>query len=298
MNNTYTKVTDQIITLLENGVVPWSKPWTPTSVPRNPFTPTTYSGVNVFLLYGAMLEKGWDDPRFGTFRQITFAGGKVAKGSKGIPVVYYVPIMGSKDGDDDSDERYVLYRKPKTYYVFNLAAQTDLELQPIHKPTDFVPLELAERIMDGYINNGGPALHHNGGDRAFYRPATDSIHMPKRTDFVNSEAYYSTLFHEGVHSSGHGSRLAREGIVKSDGFGSKVYAREELIAEMGAAMLCGVCGIENHTITNSAAYIQSWLKALKDDRTLVFQAAAEAQRAVDVIVAYAMPESVLPDAPV
>jgi antirestriction protein ArdC len=119
--------------------------------------------------------------------------------------------------------------------------------------------------------------------RAFYRPSTDTVGMPARSAFDSIEAYYSTLFHELTHSTGHPSRLAREGILKHNPFGSEDYSKEELVAEMGAAMLCGVAGIESQTLGNSASYLQSWISRLKSDSRLVVSAAVQAQKAADYI---------------
>ncbi len=119
--------------------------------------------------------------------------------------------------------------------------------------------------------------------RAYYSPLTDSVHLPMQTKFESAEGYYGTLFHELVHSTGHAKRLARKGVVDITGFGTESYSQEELVAEIGAAFLCGTTGVDTGTVENSASYIAGWLKSLKDDKKLVVVAAAQAQRAVDYI---------------
>ena len=128
-----------------------------------------------------------------------------------------------------------------------------------------------------------PPIHH-GGSRACYQPSNDEVHMPDRERFDSSEEYYSTLFHELVHSTGHASRLGRTGITETIVFGSRTYSKEELIAEMGATFLCGHTGIENAVIDNSASYLASWLGRLRNDSRLVVQAAAQSQKAVDYVL--------------
>lgn len=127
-------------------------------------------------------------------------------------------------------------------------------------------------------------------DHAWYRPSTDTVGMPARGLFNSSEQYYNTLFHELTHSTGHPSRIGREGIEKLNTFGSERYSREELVAEMGAAMLCGLTGLAPHTLENSAAYLQSWLRALKADSRMVVAAASAAQKAADFILGKAQGE--------
>ena len=145
----------------------------------------------------------------------------------------------------------------------------------------FQPIEEAEQVATKY--QGQIEVIH-GGSRAYYQPSNDWIRMPEKETFDDAEEYYSTLFHEFTHSTGHKTRLNRPGITEAHYFGDEIYSKEELIAEMGAAMLSGVVGIENKTIKNSASYIQSWLGKLKEDRKLVVHAAAAAQRAADFIL--------------
>jgi antirestriction protein ArdC len=166
------------------------------------------------------------------------------------------------------------------YRVFNLDQVTGID-KPAGELPAFEPIAEAEAIAGKY--QAQIAVTHSG-TRAYYQPSTDSINMPERQTFDGAAEYYSTLFHEFTHSTGHASRLNRPGITETHYFGDEIYSKEELVAEMGAAMLCGVVGIENRTIKNSASYIQSWLSKLRDDKKLVIHAAAAAQKASDFIL--------------
>ena len=181
------------------------------------------------------------------------------------------------DGTDKKQSSFLL----RYYSVFNLC-QTDGIAEKLGLSTDLkrVPsIETCEAIVSGMPNR--PAFEQSA--RACYRPSTDSVGMPDRALFNSSEDYYSTLFHELTHSTGHSSRVGREGIEQLNTFGSESYSKEELIAEMGAAMLCGVAGIEQATIQNSASYLKAWIERLKSDSRLLESAASAAQRAADYI---------------
>lgn len=279
-DNAYTQITERIIALLEQGTVPWRRTWRDDEAPQNPFTPTRYRGINAWLLIAALEESSWDDPRFATFKQIKDAGGYIRKGERGTRILTYIPVFEESSKDLPPEEREIKYLRPIAHVVFNIAAQSEgVELEPLTvDKTLFDPLERCEALVAGYPNR--PPITHDGRGQAYYRKDTDSVHMPRRETFTSPATYYAALFHELVHSTGHVSRLARDGIIAYVKFGSKAYAREELIAEMGASMLCSDAGIDNQTITNSAAYIANWLAALKDDKTLVIIAAAQASRAV------------------
>ena len=173
----------------------------------------------------------------------------------------------------------------RTYRVFNLE-QCELPQEKIPEAAmvpenAFEPIQVCEELVAGMPDP--PTLRHGSGG-ALYRPATDTVEMPRRERFNGPAGYYSTLFHELAHSTGHPTRLNRPGITDVKPFGTPDYSREELIAEMGAAFLCGHCGIENAIIENSAAYIAGWLRQLRNDKRLVVQAAAAAQKAADLIL--------------
>lgn len=168
------------------------------------------------------------------------------------------------------------------YRVFNLDQVTGIESPPeeeIHNP--FTPIEKAEQIIQNMQNR--PVIHY-GGDRACYIPSRDEIHLPTRETFYSPEDLYQTTFHELAHATGHQGRLSRKGVTEKTFFGSHEYSQEELVAEFAASMLCGHAGIEQETITNSAAYIQGWLRVLKGDKRLAIIAAGQAQKAADYIL--------------
>ena len=280
----YEMVTDRILEALENGTVPWRKPWrggTAAGSPVNLKSKKAYRGINVFVLH----LQGFSSRYWATFKQAKDLGGKVRKGSKGTPVVFWKWI--DKKGKDDDGNEIVLDRYPilRYYTVFNLD-QIDGIDDPDAKaaddtPAKFNPIEAAEKIVDEMPNR--PEITHNE-PRAYYRPSTDTVNMPKPELFDVPAEYYSTIFHELTHSTGHESRLNRDGITKLAAFGDDNYSQEELVAEMGAAFLCGHAGIENETIDNSAAYIDGWRKKLSTDKKLVVYAAAQAQKAADYIL--------------
>jgi antirestriction protein ArdC len=206
------------------------------------------------------------------------AGGTVRKGERGVPVVFWKVYDGKEDPETgETAKRFVL----RYYTVFN-AAQLDGVAVPERSvtPDRFPPIERCEQLVRTMPHR--PAIVH-GHQQAFYTPATDTLHMPIPACFQSPEAYYAMLFHELTHSVGHQSRLNRHTLTDLCLFGSPTYAKEELVAEMGAAYLCGVCGIENVTIDNSAAYIQSWMQVLRNDPHMLVHAAAQAQKAADYI---------------
>jgi antirestriction protein ArdC len=228
-------------------------------------------------------EDGYRSRYWGTYRQITRLGGQVRRGEQSTLVVFWKPVEIA-DRDPQTGELTVKQVPLLRYYrVFNVA-------QADHLPDRFhlasepdTRIRAPQAMLDGYLG-GGPVLRHVAGDRAAYQPATDTIRLPLRSQFRSAEHYYATAFHEAAHSTGHPSRLDRPGIAAFDHFGSDRYGREELVAEMTSSVLCAETGIDNSELfDNSAAYIAGWLSALNDDRTLVIAAAAQAQRACDLI---------------
>jgi antirestriction protein ArdC len=276
----YERITARILDLLETGTVPWHQPWSSAAtLPRNLFSQRDYHGINVWLL-GSM---GYSSPFWATFKQVAEAGGNVRKGEHGTPVVFwkvYDKPRQDTTGNDDVDKRFVL----RAYYVFN-AAQVEGIAVPVLETIihPFTPLEVCEKLVGNMPQR--PAITH-GSTQAFYRPSTDEVRMPNPTLFANCCEYYSTLFHELTHSTGHASRLNRATLKDMVKFGDVSYAREELVAEMGAAYLCGVCEIDNHTVTNSAAYLAGWKKALRNDPTCLIIAASQAEKAANFIRNY------------
>jgi len=278
----YQTVTDQILTMLESGVVPWRSPILGRSsagYPRNLNSGKQYRGVNVFMLAFAAYAKGYGSSYWLTFNQAKERGGNVRKGEKSSMVVFWKQYETTDKQTGDPTKIPVL----RYYNLFNVEQVEGIEIPDAVKfePIAFNPIDTAEKIAAGYA--GGPAVDHDGGQKAFYRPATDSVHMPQRTRFASVEEYYSTLFHELSHSTGHSSRLDRKLDTAPKPFGSPDYGKEELVAEMSAAFLSSHAGIQPAVIENQAAYLAGWCKQLKEDKKLVISAAGQAQRAADWI---------------
>src|SRR5216683_4727238 len=267
----YEIITNQILAELERGEVPWRKPWR-SLPPANLITKKPYRGINVFLLAFA----GYGSQFWLTYRQAQALGGNVRRGEHGTKIVFWkCNTRETESADGEIEERKSAFLR--YYTVFNLE-QTEGLKALLRLPPAF-PIESAEEIVKGMPNP--PAFEQDS--RAAYIPSTDTVTMPSRAAFDSQAEYYSTLFHELTHSTGHPKRLGREGIEKIQPFSSEDYSKEELVAEMGSAMLCGIAGIEQATITNSAAYLQSWIKRLKADSRLVVTAASAAQKAADYI---------------
>ena len=269
----YEQITDRIISMLEAGTVPWRKPWNvQTGLPRNLVTKKAYRGINTFLLHAMSYES----PYWLTFRQAQELGGTVRKGEKACPVVFWRQLE-VEDKESHEIEKIPMLR---FYYVFNTAQVDGLKNIPVMVETPATISTTAEEIVA--LMPKRPEIKH-GLAKAFYSPGVDIVAMPDRARFDTEAGYYATLFHELTHATGHASRLNRPTLTESAGFGSNPYCREELVAELGAAFLCGHAGIEN-TIQNSAAYLQNWLEALQNDNKLIVQAAAQAQKAADFIL--------------
>lgn len=267
-NGLIARVTDAIIDRLEKGTVPWHKPWKSRfSLPVNLASGRPYRGINAF----ALAMQPYRSRYWLTLRQAAQLGGSVRCGERGTTVIFWTWL--EKDEDRIPFLRY--------YTVFNAEQCDGLKLPEPAPVPEIHPIDAAEKIVAEFRN--GPRIERVG-NQALYRPPADTILMPVRESFESSEEYYSTLFHELTHSTGHESRLARPTLVDLCPFGSTNYSKEELVAEMGAALLCGEAGIENRTIDNSAAYIGGWLKKLQDDRRLLIVAAAQAQKAADLIL--------------
>ena len=245
-------VTAQIISALESGTAPWRKPWKGNASPHNVISGKTYQGINWFLL--SMMGGGG----FLTYKQAQSLGGNVRKGEKGNPIIFWNFIEKKKANGEIGKVAFL-----RSYTVFSVSQCDGLELPAPETEGETVPFVPIERAEETIAKTGAEISH--GGDRAFYRPATDQIQMPEKTAFHAPEEYYSTAFHELAHWTGHTSRLARKGIEDVAAFGSATYSKEELIAEMGAAFLCAEHGIDS-TLENSAAYLQGWIKALKEKR--------------------------------
>lgn len=286
----YTRVTNAIVADLEAGVRPWTRPWSAEHLAgriSRPLRSTgeAYSGINVILLWAEAVARGYAAPIWITFRQALALGGHVRKGEHGATVVYANTFNRTETGDDGQDvERQVPFLK--AYTVFNVE---QVEGLPAHFHAVAEPkLDPVQRIAhaEAFFTGLGAEIRH-GGDQAYYAVHPDYVQMPPFECFADPEAYYATLAHESTHWTRHPTRLDRDFGRKR--WGDEGYAREELVAELGAAFLCADLGLELTPRPDHASYIASWLEALKDDRRFIFTAAAHAQRAVDFLRARQAP---------
>jgi antirestriction protein ArdC len=281
MCKVYELVNDRIMQLLQEGTVPWRKTWNATSnQPKNLISKKEYRGINVFLLACMPYASQY----WMTYKQCQDKGGHVKKGEKSTPVIFWKFVDRKDDGEANGEEgssngKYGMLRY---YSVFNFEQTEGIEAPPAAEaiPNTFTPIERAEQIISNMPLR--PEIKY-GGNQPAYSPFLDYVKMPVPESFESPEEYYSTAFHELTHATGHASRVGRKGILEPSYFGSHEYSKEELVAEMGSAFLCGHSGIER-TIKNSAAYIQGWLRSLKNDKTLLIQAAGAAQKASDYIL--------------
>lgn len=273
----YEVVTQKIIDKLESGIVPWQIPWkTANGIPRNLVTQRPYHGINFWLL---LCQKD-ALPFYLTFEQAKSLGGNIRKGEKSTMVVFWKLL---KSEDKVEEEKMIPFLR--YYNVFNISQAEGIDPKKIPSTDafdhDFNSVTVAESLI--YNWKDCPKIEL-GKDSAYYNPHLDTVCMPDPRTFFEDQLYYSTLFHELVHSTGHNSRLGRHERIKDHNFGSKDYSQEELVAEMGAAYLCGITDIQQQTIENNAAYIKSWIRTFKDDTKVLIMAAAQAQRAVDYIM--------------
>ena len=275
----YEIVTNRIMDELKNGIIPWKKPWKGLNGAVQHGDGKPYSLLNQFLLG---CEGEWL-----TYQQAEREGGKVRKGEKGKIVVFWKWLEKKLDEVDENGEQ-LIERIPFLKYitVFEVSQCDGIKKKYTSDfaKSDIQPDEKAEGIMNGYIDREKIELHKDG-EKAFYRPKDDSITIPSIDRFVNVAEYYSTLFHEAIHSTGAEKRLNREGVVKATFFGTEDYSKEELIAEVGASMMNHIVGLETEaSAKNNVAYIQSWLKALENDKRLIVSASSKAEKAVKYIM--------------
>ena len=272
-------ITDQIIAAIESGAGEFRLPWHRSAGnimrPVNIASKNAYRGVNILTLWATADAKGYTSGTWGTYKQWAEAGAQVRKGEKSAYIVFYKEITVGTDDSDEADTRLFARATP----VF-AAEQVDGFTAPvIETPATVIPpIERAE----AFVAATGASITH-GGNRAFYRPSTDSIQLPPREAFIGSptstaaEAYYSTLFHELVHLSGHESRCNRQFGKR---FGDHAYAMEELVAELGAAFLCADLGVTDAPRADHAQYLDHWLTVMKSDKKAIFTAASKASEAV------------------
>jgi antirestriction protein ArdC len=283
--DTYQRITNEVIQYLEKEEIVWRKGWSSLGLPKNIYSGNTYRGWNVFWLNFATIICQYKTPYFLTFKQATAAGGHIKKGEKGHLITYWATIKpGTNNNTSYSEtEDQPSFRVPKFFTVFNLDQTEGVNLPLIENlpKSEFETIQACEAIIEAMPQR--PDIRH-GGNRAFYVPSRDYVQLPQRERFKSNAEYYSTAFHELAHSTGHQSRMNRKELVESDGFGEELYSKEELTAEFTAAFLSGICGIEQPLIENNAAYIQGWLRELKNDKRLLLKAATQAQQAADFIL--------------
>lgn len=277
--NVYEIITARIIKTMEQGEIQWKKSWNAqTQAPRNLVSGKLYSGINIFLLLSARYQS----PFWLTFKQAVEKGGTVRKGEKGFPIVFGSKV--EKEDEQTGDKKEIGFLR--YYTVFNVAQIDGLKDVPAvetHQISESgaEAIDAAEMIVNSMPDR--PQILA-GFTRACYSPSYDHVQMPTFRSFTGPAEYYSTLFHELAHSTGNENRLGRHQTLKNHNFGSADYSKEELVAEFGAAFLCAESGISPAVIENQAAYIQGWLKALKNDSKLLVNAAAQAQKAADYIM--------------
>lgn len=264
-------VTERIIERLEQGVCPWKKSWTGDSA-RSWKTQKPYRGINRWLL---------EDGEYISFLECKKADGKIKKGAKSQIVVFYKPNIYTKTLEDGTiEEKFSCFLQYSN--VFNINDCEGIESKAKDLTIKENPeYDIIEILFQRYLIESHCKFEtRDGSDRCFYSPLGDTIAMPNKNQFSSSDEYYSTLFHESIHSTGHSTRLNR--LVKCANFGSHEYSKEELVAEIGATILCEENNIDiSKTFDNSVAYIQSWLKALKDDKNLIISASGQAEKAVN-----------------
>lgn len=266
-------ITSRIIEQLQHGIIPWNKPWT--GIQGGAISGAT--GRPYSLLNQMLLNRPGE---YFTFKQVQDRGGRVRKGEKSSVVVFWKQVKVSEKMED-GETKEKLVPMLKYYHVFHIAQCEGLE----SREQEAAPTENrnGEDIITGYQDREGITIRYIKGDEASYSHLRDCITLPLREQFISSEEFYSTAFHEMTHSTGHHKRLNR--IRATAHFGNEEYSKEELVAEIGSAVLMNCSGIEtNKSVRNSAAYIQGWLRALNNDQRMIVQASGQASKAVEYIL--------------
>jgi len=268
----YQEITNRIMAQMEGGVIPWRKPWVSSGSCISYASGKPYSLLNQMLL-GRPGE-------YLTFNECRKAGGYVRKGEKSSMVVFWTWLQ--KEDEETGEVKNIPFLR--YYNVFHIDQCEGLKARHAEPlPQTVNPDEQAEAIIANYLQTSGVKLNHEQGDRAFYRPSSDSITLPLLAQFRETAEYYSTAFHEMVHSTGHKSRLDR--LEKTAFFGSEAYSKEELVAEIGAAALVNHAGLETaSSFRNNAAYVQNWLQVFRNDKRFIISAAGKAEKAVKLIL--------------
>lgn len=275
--NVYQMVTDRIIKQMEQGIIPWHRPWTGVLEGAfNRISKKPYSLLNQMLLE--------HEGEYATFKQWTGLGGKIKKGAKSEIVVFWkiYPVKEEVDGEEQVKNIPVL----KYYNVFHISQVEGVEPLSKEELKPLEPIEEAEKIKEAYKDREHIKIIETVSNKAFYSPSSDYVQVPCKDQYSNISEFYSTLFHEMVHSTGHHTRLNRfEKGTNIAPFGSEDYSKEELVAEIGSASILSMIGIEtNRTFKNSVAYLQSWIRVLKNDNKFIVSAASKAEKACKYII--------------
>jgi antirestriction protein ArdC len=280
----HAEITQTLIASIEKDpgqpVMPWRRSSAPLWLPENALTKNRYNGINVVSLWVAAETRGYSAPIWASYKQWQQLGIQVRGGEKASLVVFYKEFSAEPNPDDEGDDGK--RRVARASYVFN-AAQTE-GYAPAQMPEPLGPIERIE-AADRFLTHTGVRIEH-GGERAYYRPSTDTIHMPHEGLFTGtatmnrSEAWYATALHEATHASGAAHRLNRQFGKR---FGDQQYVAEELVAEIASAFLCAELSITQDTRPDHAQYLAHWLKLLKDDDRAIFTAAAKASEAVSYL---------------
>jgi len=279
------EITDQIIRALEQGTAPWQKPWQAGALelPFNPATGKSYRGGNVIQLMIEASGRGYEDPRWLTYRQAHENGWQVRTGEKGTHVEFWqFPDRAAKLGSGGRMETTEAQRDSFIYRVYTVFNAQQIDRIPAHSPRvrqEWEVLQSAQSILD----SSAAQIRHDQSDRAFYNRRDDTIHLPPTAGFKTASNYYGTALHELVHWTGHPDRLKRETLNESYRFGDLNYAREELRAELASVFLLAERGIP-HNAESHAAYLNSWLEALRNDKHEIFRAARDAHKAADLLL--------------
>jgi antirestriction protein ArdC len=279
------EVTDSIVKMLEEGVAPWQKPWQASAMPFNPTTDKAYRGGNAVHLLATAIQRGYDDPRWMTYKQAAQNGYQVRQGEKGTHIEFWEvkearkkeEKAGEHTGEDEKEAgRRLIHR---VYSVFNAK---QIEGVPAYQPKERTPFEAAE-AGERILVNSGARIAHDQRDKAFYSRASDSIHLPAKEAFSNAAGYYGTALHELAHWTGHPERLNRSTLTEAYRFGDTNYAKEELRAELASVFLAAELGVP-HDPANHAAYVESWIKSLREDKNEIFRASHDASAAADFVL--------------
>ena len=283
-NKVYQMVTDRIIEQMQKGIIPWRKPWhgakaTGEDVAINYTTRKAYSLINQWLLGSVPGE-------YLTYKQVTDLGGKIRKGEKSKFVVFYTKYQFTKKNEETGEEKLHSIPILRYYNVWHIDQTEGIASKIV--PGEVVEVEsddLAEKVIADYVARTGLKFHNDApSNRAFYSPGTDEVVVPMPSQYARISEYYSTTFHELTHSTMKKDRCDRRGEGVGHFFGDENYSREELVAEMGSAMLCSRCGVDDAASQrNTVAYLQSWIKALKNDIKMIIWASARAEKVAEFI---------------